>query len=52
MIIRNSNGVTVEALDNIYKALDQVIKDPSCYYSKEELKELQNRDFINLEDFK
>ena len=45
MIIR-SKGVTSEALENIYKTLRQVIKDESCFYTKEELKELQNKDFI------
>lgn len=53
MIIRNSKGVTAEVLSNIYKTLGQVISDETCYYTKDEVEELQNRDFIklNTEDF-
>lgn len=48
MIIR-AKGVKVEALENIYKTLRQVIKDDSCFYTKDEVKELkENRDFILL----
>ena len=45
MIIR-SKGVKAEALANIYKTLSQVIKDESCFYTKEELKDLKNKDYI------
>lgn len=45
MIIR-SKGVKAEALANIYKTLSQVIKDESCFYTKEELKELKNKEYI------
>jgi hypothetical protein len=45
LIIR-SKGVTAEVLENIYKTLSQVIKDETCFYTKDELKELKNRDFI------
>jgi len=48
LIIRNSKGVTVEVLSNIYKTLSQVISDENCFYTKEELSELKNRDFIKL----
>ena len=47
MIIR-SKGVKAEALANIYKTLSQVIKDESCFYTKEELKDLQKKDFIKI----
>lgn len=49
MIIRSDRGVTSEVLESIYKALGQVIKEESCYYTETELKELKNRDFIKLE---
>ena len=52
MIIRNQEGIKGEVLESIYKALGQVIKDESCYYTQAELKDLKNRDFINLEDLK
>jgi len=45
LIIR-SKGVKAEALANIYKTLSQVIKDESCFYTKEELKDLKNKDYI------
>lgn len=45
MIIR-SKGVKAETLANIYKTLSQVIKDESCFYTKEELKELKNKEYI------
>lgn len=48
MIIRSVKGVTGEVLSNIYKTLGQVIKDESCYYTKDELKELKERDYINI----
>ena len=48
MVIRNSKGVTAESLANIYKTLGQVIKEESCFYTKEELKELKEGDFIKL----
>ena len=48
MIIRNSKGVTAEVLSNIYKTLNQVISDEDCFYTKDELEELKNRDFIKL----
>lgn len=47
MIIR-SKGVKVEVLEIIYNTLNQVIKDESCFYTKEELKELPNKDFIKI----
>ena len=50
MIIR-SKGVTSEALENIYKTLRQVIKDESCFYTKEELKDLKEKDFIKIGGF-
>lgn len=49
MIIRSDQGVKSEVLESIYKALGQVIKEESCYYTETELKELKNRDFIKLE---
>ena len=51
MIIR-SKGVKAEALANIYKTLSQVIKDESCFYTKEELKDLKNKDYILIGGFK
>ena len=48
MIIRSEKGVTGEVLESIYKALGQVIKDESCYYTRAELKELEEKDFIKL----
>lgn len=45
MIIR-SKGVKAEELANIYKILGQVIKDESCFYTKDELKELKEKEFI------
>lgn len=48
MIIRNQKGVSGEVLSNIYKTLGQVIKDESCYYTKSELEELKEKDFINI----
>lgn len=48
MIIRNSKGVTAEVLSNIYKTLNQVISDEDCFYTKDELEELKNKDFIKL----
>ena len=50
MIIRSEKGVTAEVLSNIYKILGQVIKDEDCYYTKPELEELKERDFIKLEE--
>lgn len=50
MIIRSSKGVTGEVLSEIYKTLGQVIKDESCFYTKTELEELKERDFIKLEE--
>ena len=47
MIIR-SKGVKAEALENIYKTLGQVIKDESCFYTKEELEDLKNRGYIKI----
>ena len=47
MIVR-SKGVKAEALANIYKTLSQVIKDESCFYKKEELKDLHKKDFIKI----
>ena len=51
MIIR-SKGVKAEALANIYKTLSQVIKDESCFYTKEELKDLKNKEYILIGGFK
>lgn len=48
MIIRNSRGVTAESLEIIYKTLGRIIKDETCFYTKDELKELKNKDFILL----
>ena len=48
MIIRNTKGVTAESLAAIYRALGQVIKDDTCFYTKDELKELKNKDYILL----
>ena len=45
MIIR-SKGVKAEVLEDIYKTLNRVIKDESCFYTKEELKDLKNKDYI------
>ena len=45
-LIVRSKGVKAEALANIYKTLSQVIKDESCFYTKEELKELKNKEYI------
>lgn len=48
MIIR-SKGVKAENLEAIYKTLSQVIKDDSCFYTQDEVKELKkNSDFIML----
>lgn len=47
MIIR-SKGVKAEALENIYKTLGRVIKDESCFYTKDELKGLKDKDFIKI----
>ena len=47
MIIR-SKGVKAEVLENIYKTLNRVIKDESCFYTKEELKDLQKKEFIKI----
>jgi hypothetical protein len=48
MIIRSEKGVTGEALFSIYKALGQVIKDESCFYTKPELEKLKEKDFIKV----
>jgi hypothetical protein len=48
LIIRSEKGVTAESLANIYKALGQVIKDETCFFTKDELEDLKNRDFIKL----
>lgn len=45
MIIR-SKGVKAEVLEDIYKTLNRVIKDESCFYTKDELKELKNKEYI------
>lgn len=47
MIVR-SKGVKAEVLSDIYKTLSQVIKDESCFYTKDELKGLKDRDFIKI----
>lgn len=47
MIIR-SKGVSAEVLSNIYKTIGQVIKDETCFYTKDELDELEKRDFIKI----
>ena len=48
MIIRSKKGVTAEVLSNIYKTLGQVIKDETCFYTKEDLEQLENRGFKKL----
>lgn len=48
MIIRNEKGVSAKVLSNIYKTLGQVIKEESCYYTKAELEELKEKDYILL----
>ncbi len=48
MIIRSEKGVTAESLKSIYKTLGQVIKDETCFYTQDELKDLKNRDFIKI----
>lgn len=50
MIIR-SKGVKAEELANIYKILGQVIKDETCFYTKDELKDLKEKDFIKIGGF-
>ena len=45
MIIR-AKGVKAEVLEDIYKTLNRVIKDESCFYTKDELKELKNKEYI------
>jgi hypothetical protein len=45
LIIR-SKGVKAEVLEDIYKTLNRVIKDESCFYTKDELKELKNKEYI------
>ena len=45
MIIR-SKGVKAEVLEDIYKTLNRVIKDETCFYTKDELKELKNKEYI------
>lgn len=45
MIIR-SKGVKAEVLEDIYKTLNRVIKDESCFYTKDELKELKDKEYI------
>ena len=48
MIIRNKKGVRSEVLESIYRTLGQVIKEESCYYTKTELEELKDKDYILL----
>lgn len=48
MIIRSDKGVSPEVLGNIYKTLGQVIKDESCFYTKDELKGLEEKSFKKL----
>lgn len=48
MIIRSEKGVRSEVLESIYKALGQVIKEETCYYTETELKQLKERDFIKI----
>lgn len=45
MIIR-SKGVKAEVLEDIYKTLNRVIKDETCFYTKDELKDLKNKEYI------
>ena len=47
MIIR-SKGVKPENLEQIYKTLSKVIKEDSCFYTKEEVKDLNKRGFIKI----
>lgn len=48
MIIRSDRGVSPRVLESIYKTLGQVIKEESCYYTRDEVEELKKRDFILL----
>ena len=48
MVIRSVKGVRSEVLESIYKTLGQVIKEESCFYTKTELKELKDKDYILL----
>jgi hypothetical protein len=45
LIIR-SKGVKAEVLEDIYKTLNRVIKDESCFFTKDELKELKDKEYI------
>ena len=47
MIIR-SKGIKAENLEQIYKTLSKVIKEDSCFYTKEEVKDLHKRGFIKV----
>lgn len=51
MIIR-SKGIKAENLEQIYKTLSKVIKEDSCFYTKDEVKELNKRGFIKIGGFK
>ena len=47
MIVR-SKGIKAEVLNDIYKTLSQVIKEDSCFYTKDEVKDLNKRGFIKI----
>jgi len=50
LIIR-AKGVKAEILEDIYKTLNRVIKDEACFYTKDELKDLKEKDFIKIGGF-
>ena len=48
MIIRGE--VTEDKLENVYRTVNQLIKNPSCYYTKEEIEELKtNKENVFIE---
>jgi hypothetical protein len=47
LIIR-SKGIKAENLEQIYKTLSKVIKEDSCFYTKDEVKKLNKRGFIKI----
>jgi hypothetical protein len=51
LIIR-SKGIKAENLEQIYKTLSKVIKEDSCFYTKDEVKDLNKRGFIKIGGFK
>lgn len=49
MIVREER-VKAEVLKAIYKTIGELITDEDCFYTEDELQELEEKEFIKLEE--